>query len=73
VTSIARDGTLEGPDLALYARLRSLTRHPLIASGGIRNVADIRALGAAGVEAAVVGKALYENDLAVGDAIGAAS
>ena len=35
VTAIARDGTLEGPDLALYGRVLKLTDRPVIASGGV--------------------------------------
>lgn len=61
VTSIAVDGTLEGPDLALYERVRSLTDRPVLASGGVRTVDDLRALAALGMEGAVVGKALYQG------------
>ena len=63
VTAIARDGTLEGPDLRLYARILGLTERPVIASGGVRTADDIWALRDAGCEAAVTGKALYEKTL----------
>jgi phosphoribosylformimino-5-aminoimidazole carboxamide ribotide isomerase len=63
VTSIARDGTLDGPDLRLYRRVLELTQRPLIASGGVRSADDIWALRDAGCEAAVTGKALYEKTL----------
>jgi phosphoribosylformimino-5-aminoimidazole carboxamide ribotide isomerase len=63
VTAIARDGTLDGPDLRLYRQVLSLTDRPVIASGGVRDAGDIWALRDAGCEAAVTGKALYEKTL----------
>jgi phosphoribosylformimino-5-aminoimidazole carboxamide ribotide isomerase len=63
VTAIARDGTLEGPDLTLYRQVLSLTDRPVIASGGVRNADDVWALRDVGCEAAVTGKALYERTL----------
>jgi phosphoribosyl isomerase A len=63
VTSIARDGTLEGPDLRLYQQVMKLTKAPVIASGGVRTADDVWALRDAGCEAVVTGKALYEKTL----------
>jgi phosphoribosylformimino-5-aminoimidazole carboxamide ribotide isomerase len=63
VTAIARDGTLEGPDLTLYRQVVSLTDRPVIASGGVRNADDVWALRDVGCEAAIAGKALYEKTL----------
>jgi len=63
VTSVARDGTLEGPDLRLYKQVLGLTDRPVIASGGVRTADDVWALRDAGCEAAVTGKALYEKTL----------
>jgi phosphoribosylformimino-5-aminoimidazole carboxamide ribotide isomerase len=63
VTAIARDGTLEGPDLTLYRQVLGLTDRPVIASGGVRNADDVWALRELGCEAAVTGKALYERTL----------
>ena len=63
VTAIARDGTLDGPDLRLYRQVMSLTDRPVIASGGVRDADDVWALRDAGCEAAVTGKALYEKTL----------
>ena len=63
VTSIQKDGTMDGPDLELYARTLELTDRPVIASGGIRVADDVRALRDLGLEAAVVGKALYSGTL----------
>jgi phosphoribosylformimino-5-aminoimidazole carboxamide ribotide isomerase len=69
VTSIAVDGTLEGPDLDLYRRVLALTERPILASGGVRGPADLRALLATGVEGVVVGTALYEGTLTLRDAL----
>ena len=69
VTSIARDGTLDGPDLRLYTQVLKLTETPLIASGGVRDADDIWALRDLGCEAAVTGKALYEKTLKLAQVI----
>ncbi|HEV2950738.1 MAG TPA: 1-(5-phosphoribosyl)-5-[(5-phosphoribosylamino)methylideneamino]imidazole-4-carboxamide isomerase [Actinomycetota bacterium] len=63
VTAIARDGTLDGPDLSLYRQMLKLTDRPVIASGGVRNAEDVWALRDLGCEAAVTGRALYEKTL----------
>ncbi|HSJ51729.1 MAG TPA: HisA/HisF-related TIM barrel protein, partial [Actinomycetota bacterium] len=63
VTSIARDGTMDGPDLALYERMLELSDRPVIASGGVRVADDVWALRDLGVEACVVGKAMYAGTL----------
>jgi phosphoribosylformimino-5-aminoimidazole carboxamide ribotide isomerase len=63
-TDIARDGALAGPNLELYREC--VRRFPEIAwqaSGGVRDAADLRALAATGVEAAISGRALIENRL----------
>jgi phosphoribosylformimino-5-aminoimidazole carboxamide ribotide isomerase len=69
VTAIARDGTLEGPDLALYGRMLKLTDRPVIASGGVRDADDVWALRDLGCEAVVTGKALYERTLKLSQVI----
>ncbi len=69
VTSIARDGTLDGPDLRLYTHVLKLTQTPVIASGGVRDADDIWALRDLGAEAAVTGKALYERTLKLSQVI----
>jgi phosphoribosylformimino-5-aminoimidazole carboxamide ribotide isomerase len=63
-TDIGRDGALTGPNTALYREC--VARWPAIAfqaSGGVRDVADLTALAAAGVAATVSGKALLEGRL----------
>jgi phosphoribosylformimino-5-aminoimidazole carboxamide ribotide isomerase len=69
VTSIARDGTLEGPDMRLYTHVLKLTETPLIASGGVRDATDVWALRDLGCEAVVTGKALYEKTLKLSQVI----
>jgi len=62
-TDIDRDGMLSGPDLATTAELIDTTDLPVIASGGIRSIADIvecRKIGCAG---AIVGRAWYEGHI----------
>ncbi|MGH2629194.1 MAG: 1-(5-phosphoribosyl)-5-[(5-phosphoribosylamino)methylideneamino]imidazole-4-carboxamide isomerase [Actinomycetota bacterium] len=69
VTSIARDGTLKGPDMTLYEDILRLTDSPIIASGGVRDADDVWALRDLGCEAAVTGKALYERTLKLAQVI----
>src|SRR5262249_54424326 len=68
VTDISRDGRLSGPDLEGLGRLVAGTGAPIIASGGVRNLADLRAIAGLGVVGAIAGKALYEGTL---DLVGA--
>ncbi len=61
-TDVARDGALNGPNVALYDS--AVRRHPGIewqASGGVRDAADLHALAQAGAGAAISGKALLEQ------------
>ncbi|MFT5359540.1 MAG: phosphoribosylformimino-5-aminoimidazole carboxamide ribotide isomerase [Polyangiales bacterium] len=60
-TNIEHDGTGEGPDVTGTAKLQSQLKTPVIASGGVGRLDDIRALAAAGIQASVVGKALYSG------------
>lgn len=62
VTDVTRDGTLTGPNTELLAEIARKTSKPVIASGGISSLDDLAALREqvpAGVEGAIVGKALY--------------
>jgi phosphoribosylformimino-5-aminoimidazole carboxamide ribotide isomerase len=65
VTDISRDGRLTGPDLDGLSSLVEATgpRAPIIASGGVRNLDDVRALARIGVAGVIAGKALYERTL----------
>jgi phosphoribosylformimino-5-aminoimidazole carboxamide ribotide isomerase len=69
VTAIERDGTLEGPDLALLAAVRAATPGTLLASGGVGSAHDLRALRDTGCDGAVVGRALLSGELDVSDAL----
>jgi phosphoribosylformimino-5-aminoimidazole carboxamide ribotide isomerase len=63
-TDIHRDGMLSGPNLALYAHLRALAPALRIqASGGMRNLDDVRAVRAAGLAGVVLGRSLLEGTL----------
>jgi 1-(5-phosphoribosyl)-5-[(5-phosphoribosylamino)methylideneamino] imidazole-4-carboxamide isomerase/N-(5'phosphoribosyl)anthranilate isomerase len=72
VTDVTKDGTLQGPNLELLKEVCAVTRKPVIASGGISSLADIAALSAlnsAGVEGAIVGKALYAGAFTLQEAL----
>lgn len=67
VTAIDRDGLLEGPDLALLRSLVALGRGRIIASGGVSSLTDVLAVQAAGCSGAIVGRAIYEGRVEIGD------
>ena len=76
VTDIARDGAQAGVDADRMAEIGSAVRLPVIASGGVASLDDIRALRArfeAGVVGVVVGRALYEGNFTLTEAIEAAT
>jgi len=68
VTSVARDGTLSGPDLDVLSQLRR-KEFEVIAAGGIGRLKDLVALKKAGASAVVVGKALYEGKFSLSEAL----
>jgi phosphoribosyl isomerase A len=62
VTDVGRDGTMTGPNLELLRAVCAATDRPVVASGGVSSLADLRAIATLvpdGVEGAIVGKALY--------------
>jgi phosphoribosylformimino-5-aminoimidazole carboxamide ribotide isomerase len=70
VTNVARDGAMAGPDVELTAAI--VAQRPDLAvqaSGGVRSAADVEALKAAGADGVIVGRALYEGALHLGEAI----
>ncbi len=87
VTEIGRDGTLEGPDLVGLSQVLEATSIPVIASGGVGTLDDLRALAALQVtavagpatdrqrtlEGAIVGRAIYEGNFTVEQAVAACS
>jgi len=65
-TDIGRDGMLNGPNVAATRALAEAIRTPVIASGGITNLEDIRALAevaGSGIIGAITGRAIYEGTL----------
>ena len=74
VTDVTKDGTLQGPNLNLLREVCAHTDRPVVASGGVSSLADLRDLAALteiGVEGAIVGKALYAGAFTLRDALSA--
>ena len=74
-TDVSRDGTMAGPDLAGLQRLARETDLPVIASGGISSLDDLRAVARLhdqGVAGAIVGRALYDGAFTIAEAAAAA-
>ena len=72
VTDVTKDGTLKGPNLDLLRSVCEVTDAPVIASGGISSLDDLKALKALvpiGVEGAIMGKALYAGAFKMTDAL----
>jgi phosphoribosylformimino-5-aminoimidazole carboxamide ribotide isomerase len=67
-TDIARDGMLEGPNVAATEALAVRLETPVIASGGVARVEDVARLAALPVEACIVGRALYEGRFRLSEA-----
>jgi 1-(5-phosphoribosyl)-5-[(5-phosphoribosylamino)methylideneamino] imidazole-4-carboxamide isomerase/N-(5'phosphoribosyl)anthranilate isomerase len=75
VTDVAKDGTMQGPNLGLLQEVAAATKAPIIASGGVSTIEDIRALRALtelGIEGTIVGKALYAGAFTLEEALAAA-
>jgi len=68
-TDIARDGMLSGPNIERTKALVEAVRTPVIASGGVKDVEDIRRLVPIGVAGVIVGRSLYEGTLTLKDAL----
>ena len=72
VTDVQRDGTLTGPNLQLLRDVSTATDRPVVASGGVSTLDDLRAIaGVPGVEGAIVGKALYAGAFTLPEALAA--
>jgi len=69
VTSVARDGTLTGPDLSTLSRICGFSGVDVIAAGGISSLEDLINLKRIGVYGVVIGKALYEGRIRLRDAL----
>jgi phosphoribosylformimino-5-aminoimidazole carboxamide ribotide isomerase len=71
-TDVGRDGTLKGPNLSAIQEIASVTRVKIIAAGGITTVNDLHSLlklKPFGVEAVIVGKALYAGTITLKEAL----
>ena len=68
-TDISRDGMLSGPNVAYTKKLTDETGLDVIASGGMSSMEDLRQLYEAGVQGAIIGKALYEKRIDLSEAV----
>ena len=72
VTDVTKYATLKGPNLDLLKQMCERTNKPIVASGGVSSLDDLRAIASLtdrGVEGAIVGKALYANAFTLEDAL----
>ena len=72
VTDVNKDGMLQGPNVDLLRRVCERTDRPVVASGGVSTLEDIRvlrSLAAEGVEGAIIGSALYRGAFTLPDAL----
>jgi len=76
VTDVTKDGTLKGPNVELLREVMQRTSKPVVASGGISSLQDIRDLHALvidGLEGAILGKSLYANKFTLQEALAIAN
>jgi phosphoribosylanthranilate isomerase len=74
VTDVTKDGTLAGPNLGLLAAVAERTDAPVVASGGVSSLDDLRAIARLtdkGIEGAIIGKALYAGRFTLPQALAA--
>ncbi len=69
VTDISKDGTLQGPNVEMLQKLKDQVQMQIIASGGIRDIEDIRKLKAMDLYGAITGKAMVHGTLDLKEAI----
>ena len=68
-TDISRDGAMMGTNRALYRELSQKYRLDLIASGGVSDLEDVKALAALGIHGAIIGKAYYIGAIDLAEAV----
>jgi phosphoribosylformimino-5-aminoimidazole carboxamide ribotide isomerase len=68
-TSVARDGMLSGPDYEGLKEMMKLTAIPVIASGGVTSIEDVKRLKEMGAWATILGKAVYEGLIRIEEAV----
>lgn len=71
-TDISKDGMLSGPNIERTQSLAEAVKTPVIASGGVKEAADIKKLTRIGVAGVIVGRSLYEGTLTLPDALAVA-
>jgi phosphoribosylformimino-5-aminoimidazole carboxamide ribotide isomerase len=72
-TDIRRDGMLEGPNFEALAEMQAVANVPVIASGGVTSVDDVRRLRELNMSGCIIGRALYEGRIDLPTALRAAS
>ncbi len=68
LTSVSRDGTMQGPDLEILQKACSIENANVIASGGISNIDDVKQVKNTNAFGVILGKALYENKISIEEA-----
>ncbi|MBI2477747.1 MAG: 1-(5-phosphoribosyl)-5-[(5-phosphoribosylamino)methylideneamino]imidazole-4-carboxamide isomerase [Planctomycetia bacterium] len=71
-TDIAKDGMMAGTNLPAMREMKEAVDVPVIASGGVTNVEDVRQLARMDMAGCIIGRALYERTLTIADAVSAA-
>jgi phosphoribosylformimino-5-aminoimidazole carboxamide ribotide isomerase len=72
-TDIATDGMLQGPNLSAMREMNEAVTVDVIASGGVTTADDVRRLAGLGLSGCIIGRALYEGKLSLGEAVAAAA
>ncbi len=68
-TDIAKDGMMEGPNFDIYNTIREQSNIDVIASGGVSSIDNVKKLSEMNMYGAIIGKALYTNDIKLKDAL----
>lgn len=68
-TDIATDGMMSGPNVAAMAEMQAAVTTPVVASGGVTTIDDVRALKLAGLAGCIIGRALYEETIDLREAV----
>ena len=71
-TDMPTDGMLAGPNVAAMAEMQAAVDLPVVASGGVTNKEDVARLAEAGLAGCIIGRALYEGNITLPDALAAA-
>ncbi len=72
-TDIATDGMMQGANIAGMAEMKAAVSVPVIASGGVTTLEDVRQLAATNMDGCIIGRALYEGTIRLPEAVQAAS